>query len=313
MRIVAKTKQSEIASVYIAELKPDTLIEFTESVYPNIPRIKKWIITVSTLDGCPVACKFCDAGFYYKGKLSKDDILSQILYLVDTFYSNRNVPVEKFKIQFARMGEPTLNYNVINVLKDLPTLINAPGLMPSLSTVAPKGCERFLDELIEIKNNYYKSSFQLQFSIHSTNQEQRNNIIPIQKWDFDKIVSYSENFFQKGARKISLNFALDKYSELNVDVLSQYFSPDIFLIKFTPINPTFSAEINKLSSLFTLDNSNKELIKKIEDAGYEVILSFGEQMENRIGSNCGQHILNFLKSGENLKDSYTFDLIRYET
>ena len=67
MRVVARTKQSEIANVYIAELEPDKYIEFAESVYPNIPRNKKWVITISTLDGCPVSCKFfrsLDTGYY---------------------------------------------------------------------------------------------------------------------------------------------------------------------------------------------------------------------------------------------------------
>ncbi|MBI5325530.1 MAG: radical SAM protein [Ignavibacteriae bacterium] len=311
MRVVAKTKQSDIANVYIAELKPETLIEFAESVYPNIPRNKKWVITISTLNGCPVSCKFCDAGVYYKGKLTKDDMLIQILYLIDLYFPNRTVPVEKFKIQFARMGEPTLNNAVIDVLKDLPSLIDAPGLTPSLSTVAPNGCDSFLAQLIEIKNNYYKSNFQLQFSIHSTDEKQRDEIIPVKKWNFRKIIAYSEMYHSNADRKITLNFALDKSYELNPEVLYHYFNPEIFLIKLTPVNPTFSAELNKLSSVFVNANSNHELIDKIKDYGYEVILSIGEQEENKIGSNCGQNLLNYMKSGINLEQAYTYDVIEY--
>ena len=117
MKIIVKTGDENIAMVYMAETEDGKLIEFVESVQPPIPREKKWILTLSTLYGCPVGCRFCDAGIYYEGKLSKDDIMSQIDYLIASRFPDREVPVPKFKIQFARMGEPSFNQNVLNVLQ----------------------------------------------------------------------------------------------------------------------------------------------------------------------------------------------------
>ena len=84
MKIVAKAGSEDIAIVYIADMDPgndrenERLVEFVESLQPPIPRREKWVLIISTLYGCPVGCSFCDAGIHYGGKLSKDDMLSQI-------------------------------------------------------------------------------------------------------------------------------------------------------------------------------------------------------------------------------------------
>ncbi|WP_373419041.1 radical SAM protein [Thermosipho africanus] len=209
MKILEKFGKEEIAYVYLGETSRGNLVEFVESIQPPIPRDEKWVLIVSTLNGCPVQCMMCDAGGFYKGKLTKEEILEQILYLVNTRYSKK-VPVKKFKIQFARMGEPALNNEVLEVLKELPEILDAPGLLPSISTVAPIGTDDFFEELYEIKEKFYRSRFQLQFSIHSTDEKQRDKIIPIKKWNFEKIALYGEKFVREGDRKVTLNFALQE-------------------------------------------------------------------------------------------------------
>ena len=43
----------------------------------------------------------------------------------------------------------------------------------------------------------------------------------------------------------------------------------------------------------------------------EVVLSIGDLQENEIGSNCGQHVMNFLKNNVEIEDSYTFPLQKF--
>ncbi|MCP2620380.1 radical SAM protein, partial [Candidatus Aminicenantes bacterium AC-334-K16] len=249
----------------------------------------------------------CDAGSYFQGKVSKKDILFQIDYLVKKRYPRRKVPVEKFKIQFARTGEPAFNEAVLKVLDSLPALYDAPGLMPCISSVAPRGRESFFEKLLEIKKRKYSRRFQLQFSIHTTNEELRNRVIPIKKWSFSEIARYGERFFDKNGRKIALNFALANGFPLEPEVLLKYFSPDIFLIKITPVNPTYTAIKHQLSSERALEKSH-EILDSISQKGFEVILSIGELEENKIGSNCGQYVLRHLKESTKIRSAYSYEL-----
>lgn len=308
MKIIAKTGRDEIANVYIAETDSGKRIEFVESIQPPLTRDDKWVLILSSLFGCPVGCGFCDAGGYYQGKLSEEELLQQIDFLVTRRFPDRKINSKKFKIQFARMGEPALNNNVLSVLKKLPELYEVPGLLPSLSTVAPLGADAFFEELIEIKNSLYKDKFQMQFSIHTTDEKLRDKLIPIKKWNFAQITEYGERFFSEGDKKITLNFALAKDMPIDTKVLLKYFNPDKFIIKITPINPTFKAQENNFDSYVEPSKTEYELINRIKKAGYDVILSIGELEENNIGSNCGQYLASLEKNCEGLDNSYTYEL-----
>ena len=275
---------------------------------------KKWVLLISSLFGCPVGCPFCDGGTTYKGELSKEEILSQIEFLIRKRFPDGNIPVEKFKVQFARVGEPSFNTAVIEVLSKLPLLYKAPGLIPCLSTIAPAGTDRFFEKLLKLrKNTYQKNDFQLQFSIHTTDEELRNKLIPVKKWSFNKISEYGELFFEEGFRKITLNFALTHNAPLDPSILLNNFNPDKFLIKTTPINPTYTAAKNGISSFIQSENKERaeKLLNELKNAGYQVIKSIGILEENNIGSNCGQYIQTHLSENKELKDGYTYSVKEY--
>lgn len=309
MKIVSKTANNDIATVYIAQTENGKYIEFVESIQPPIPRQDKWVLIISTLFGCPVGCKMCDAGGFYKGKLTKQELLWQIDHLVSQYYPDRKIPVQKFKIQFARMGEPAFNPAVVELLADLPTIYDAPGLLPSVSTVAPQGCEQFFEDLLALKTaNYSGGSFQLQFSLHTTDQNFRDQLIPVKKWSFAEIAEYGERFYTSGDRKITLNFALGRDYKFDVNELARYFSPELFAIKITPINPTLRALENDLGSYIKSDiaDDKNSIVENLKNRGFEVFFSVGELEENKIGSNCGQYIQHYLDSNRKITGSYEY-------
>jgi 23S rRNA (adenine2503-C2)-methyltransferase len=216
------------------------------------------------------------------------------------------VPSKKFKIQFARMGEPSFNPAVLEVLRKLPFMFDAGALMPSLSTIAPRGSEDFMEELIHIKNQYYSGGhFQLQFSIHTTSDELRDRLIPIEKWDFNCIAEYGDAYWMEGDRKITLNFAPIRGWPIDARMLKKYFDPRIFIIKLTPLNPTHKVKEKGLESwIDPFDSSSwAGLIDALKNEGYDVILSIGELDENLIGSNCGQYITIY-RNGEVIERPY---------
>lgn len=310
MKILAETGREDLANVYLAEMRPGKFVEFVHSLQPPFPREEKWVLIVSTLFGCPVSCRICDAGGWYQGKLTAEEILAQIDFMVDLYYPAGDISSKKFKIQFARMGEPSFNPAVLDVLNELPRRYRAPGLIPSVSTIAPNGTDPFFRELPAIKNQYYgNGNFQLQFSIHTTDTAARDRLIPVDKWDFAAIAAYGREFYKEGDRKITLNFALARDSSLSIDVVRRYFDPEIFVIKLTPVNPTINAIKNKIVNGLSGEARGNELpeVKALRAAGYRVIVSIGELEENKIGSNCGQYVKSFLDGEYELNpESYQY-------
>ena len=122
----------------------------------------------------------------------------------------------------------------------------------------------------------------------------------MKKWNFEQISYYANRFHENGDKKITLNFALAKDMPVEPEVLLKYFSPDKFIIKITPINPTHRAMENELTSYIDAYNGHRsyEVINALKSAGYDVILSIGEVEENRIGSNCGQYVMQHLRAAE---------------
>ncbi len=313
IKVHASAGNEGIAVVYIVETSSGNLVECVESVQPPLPRQKKWVLLVSTMFGCPIGCLMCDAGGYYHGKPTKEEIMAQIDFLVSKRFPDGNIPCEQFKIQFARMGEPALNMEVIEVLRELPKRYHAPGLMPSVSTVAPAGCERFFEQLLEVKQEHYPGGrFQFQVSLHTSDAVLRDRFIPVKKLSYAQIAAYGERFYAAGDRKITLNFALARAMPVDPRILVQFFDPEKFLIKITPLNPTYRARENELVSYVDpLDSQHKyEIAQALESAGYQVIISIGQAEENYIGSNCGQYLRRHLASGDPMKDGYTYQVIK---
>jgi 23S rRNA (adenine2503-C2)-methyltransferase len=311
MKVHASAGNEDIAMVYIVETSTGNLVECVESVQPPLPREKKWVLLVSTMFGCPVGCLMCDAGGYYHGKPTKDEILAQIDFLVEKRFPGGDIPCEQFKIQFARMGEPSLNLHVLDVLQELPRRYHAPGLMPSISTVTPAGTERFFERLLEIKQEYFSNGhFQFQVSLHTTDVNLRDRFIPVKKWSYAQIGKYGERFYTPGDRKITLNFALAQGMPVDPSVLLQFFNPEKFLIKITPLNPTYRARENELISYINPVGVEQkyEIIQALQDSGYQIILSIGETEENYIGSNCGQFLRRHLKADVPMENGYTYQV-----
>ncbi len=308
MKVIAKTGNDELASVYIAQSDQGKLMEFVESVPPPFTREEKWVLIISTLYGCPIKCKFCDAGNFFSGKPTKEELFFQVDYLIKNRFGGKHVPSKKFKIQFSRMGEPSFNPAVLEVLDEFPNRYDAPGFYPSLSTIAPKGADDFLEQLLIIKDKHYGERFQFQFSIHSTDLAQRKWLIPVKTWDFDKMAAFGKNFHHGSDQKVTLNFALADDTIIEPIVLLKHFNPEEFLIKITPVNPTYIATQNNYRSSKLTSHEYDGIVNSLKKVGYEVIVSIGDLTENEIGSNCGQHVMNFLKNKVKFDDSYTFPL-----
>ncbi len=309
MEIFKEIGKDDIAKVYIGKTRRGNLVEFVESI-PTGKVEDKWVLIVSTLNGCPIGCKMCDAGLFYKGLLTYDEIMEQIEYPITKRFPEGKPRTKRFKVQFARMGEPSFNMAVLDVIKHLGD--RYPNFYPSISTVAPKGTDEFFKKLMDIKKSMFPFTFQLQFSIHTTDFEHRKNLIPVKTWSFEEMAEYGIKFYDPGGKKITLNFALAKENKVDARAVREHFPKEYFLIKITPLNPTVNARKNSLNNDIDLKTGlprkHIKFIKDLMNLGYDVIVALNrsETEENRIGSNCGQHVLNYLRSNMKLSDAYLY-------
>lgn len=287
-----------IATLYLAEpLGGRGAFEFVDAVDPGTPREDKWVVMISTQYGCAVGCRICDAGLAgYGGNIEADLLLAQIRAALASHPELDPARVPKLKVHFARMGEPSFNPGVLDCLARLARegvgKGPLPGLLPSLSTVAP-ACSvsrGFMERLARIKEESFgNGSFQLQFSLHSTDEAARRAIIPIRTWSFQEIARYGECWFRPGDRRISLNFALASGIPFDPAALSREFSPERFLVKFTPVNPTSRADKNGLTRVWL--EAPEEIVRfkeELERRGFRAIVNpaWPEEIEGRV--TCGQ-------------------------
>ena len=294
MRLVASSGNPDLAMVHVAEDEGGRRFEFVDSIQPPRSRSEKWVVIVSTMFGCPVGCQICDAGGGYQGKLDAEGMLWQVREAVSQRFGNGDPPrTDMLKVQFARMGDPALNDQVLEALIGLRQAYPDTNVVASVSTVGPVSSRRFLTKLQKVKEDHYpKGIFQLQFSIHSTDQEVRSRLCPIKTLSFDEMAEIGRGFRTNGDKRVTLNFCLIDGIPIDPVVVRHHFDPEHFLIKLTPLNPTSRAAEAGLVSLIEKDREDAAhgYIDTFRAQGFDVLLSIGEYEENQIGSNCGQYL-----------------------
>ena len=290
INVISRFSIQSVATTYIAYLRGDKrkIIEFVESTPPPYrDRNKKWVIILSSQIGCKMGCKFCDATNYYFGNLDTEEILEQVDCVLERHRGIYPQSIQKFKIQFARMGEPSLNMNVIDSMLMIKKRFN--NFIPCVATIAPAGSQTFFERLLMIRNDFY--DFQLQFSINYTDSTIRNYAMPAKKMSLEWISDYIDRFHNRGKRRVVLNFAIDSTESVNPEIIRSIFDPDKVIVKLTPINPTQNAKRNRFAiceDFETIDNRLKKVSGKLSDYGFESIISIGDMKENIVLSNCGQ-------------------------
>ncbi len=301
MKIIEQRQAPGLATLYLAELSEGRRIEFVDTLEPEVPKTSKWVMMISTQVGCAVGCRMCDAGaFGYQGNLSAAEMLDQVRCIVarNPDLDARRHP--KLKVHFARMGEPSLNPAVLEALRLLAWEFSGPGLIASISTVAPKSpaLASWFEELIRIKDECYpQGRFQLQFSLHATDEAVRREIVPIKKWTLEEVADYGRRFVKPGDRKVTLNFAPGPGESLDANRIAEVFDPKFFLIKVTPINPTLAAQRSRTTHVWAqAPESVRQAAAALQARGFEVILSpsYPEEIESE--TSCGQLWSENLKS-----------------
>lgn len=260
---------------------------------------KKWVATISTQKGCPMKCKFCDCPrFGFHGNAT----VHELAYEIQTILDGETIDhTERFNVHFARMGEPTFNWNVIdfakNVLKPLVgKYIEAKTIHPVVSTMLPKSNKR-LEEFIlnwcNIKNEEYNGEAGLQFSINSTDDEQRNSQFNGMSLSLAEISNLGEKLPMPKGRKYTLNFAVTASTILDAKRLSALFDKNKFIVKITPIHETNSAIANgfDVTTSYTDYDVYREFEQPLVAEGWDVIVFVPSKEEDSDRITCGNALI----------------------
>lgn len=261
---------------------------------PLIPLTDKWVFSISTQYGCSMGCQFCDVPKVGPGiNCSLHDMQQQVLLGLKTHtevtYSNR------LNIHYARMGEPTWNPNVLDHARWMKEHIDPEfNVHPVLTTMMPRKNEwlkTMLHSWMRIKNRVYHGNAGLQLSINSTDEDERKRIFSSNSMTIPEIASVCEGMVPVG-RKITLNFPVCQWT-VDPSVLRQWFDPERFLVKLTPMHVTDASQKfgHETAGDYTTLAPYEPLAKAIRDAGFEVLIFIASREEDHGFITCGNAAL----------------------
>ena len=265
----------------------------------DVDLTEKWVATISTQKGCPMKCKFCDCpkfGFY--GNATEDEMR----YEVETILNGEDVKhTDRFNVHFARMGEPTFNFAVLDFAKNslrnlVSNHIKAKIIHPVVSTMLPKNNKRLEEFLLEwcfIKNEIYNGEAGLQFSINTTDNEQRNEQFNGMSLSLEEISQIAKKLPMPKGRKYTLNFAVTSQTILNAKELSRLFDKEKFIVKITPIHKTNSAIKNgfDVTTSYSDYDVYRQFEKPLIDEGWQVIVFVPSKEEDSDRITCGNALI----------------------
>lgn len=273
--------------------KEDMVAEAVLYQYENY--YKRTVICCSVMSGCPVGCKFCGTGSKFIRNLTAEEIVEQInIVLKDkNLIDDINEKCEKLQFMFMSMGEPMLNWDEVEkaIIQLNQKFSNAQLL---LSTI---GCDddKTFSKIIRLSKKIDKIG--LQFSIHKSNDKERNILIPFRKkMNLQKIRDAGMIWWRETGRHPFLNYCVDGTNNTakNFEELTNLFSPVVF-------NFTFSVVCSPDENMKDAAFRNLDVIKRFQDKflkkGYNVRM-FDPAGQDDIGGGCGQlwYVQKWLKS-----------------
>ncbi len=245
---------------------------------------ERTVICCSTMSGCPVGCSFCGTGKKFIKNLTSLEIVQQIAQVLsDQGITDINSKGKRFQIMFMSMGEPMLNWsNVGAAIYQLHSVYPNAELL--ISTIGVNNDEVFGDIIAQSQEI---NKMGLQFSIHKSNDEDRNILIPYQnKMPLTKIRDAGIAWWKETGRHPYLNYCIDGTNNTEEDFknLTQLFSPMIFNFTFSVV---CSADETMKDAGFKNLNKIEEFQNKFLQAGYNTRV-FDPSGQDDIGGGCGQ-------------------------
>ena len=255
---------------------------------------EKLVVTVSSQKGCPMKCNFCDCPKYgFKGNVSRIELVSEITTGIALSKIQRG---KRLNVHFARMGEPTFNYDVIKAANDIAEISKDifEEYHPVVSTMCPKNninLKYFLNEWIHSGyKNGGEDGYGLQFSINTLDENNRNEMFRNMSLPLYQIGKLIESLPSPKKRKLTLNFAVTSKSNLDPEIMNKYFDKEKCIVKITPIHETIEA-INNGYEIVDKFDVYEQFEKPLVKNGWDVIVFVPSKEEDEDRITCGNSLI----------------------
>lgn len=263
---------------YVFE-KDDIAIEAVLYKYPTYN--ERTVLCISTMCGCPVGCRFCGTGDYFVRSLTADEIVAQATHILETQIEGIDPKsIQKLQIMVMSMGEPALNKSLENAFEILHEKYPNAALL--ISSSGPKV------DYSWIRNMSRRiPTVGLQFSIHESTDEKRNELIPFKaKLNLSEIAQEGLEWHKATGRKPYFNYCAHQNNNTDQDVQRLYdlFPPNVWEATVSVIceRDAHAQAKNDHQRNLAVEFGNKLLSK-----GYNVRV-FDPAGQDTIGGGCGQ-------------------------
>ena len=196
-------------------------------------RSERFLVGVSCMSGCPVKCKFCATAKLKRWRnLTAKEIVDQVEFILNQNPQYNPLNAKEFKINYTRMGEPFLNIdNVREAVEEIDKWI--PNTHHYISTIGVKDSDF----------SWIKDNITLQISLHSLDEERRNDLIP---YKLKKTIKELGEIRTESNLKTTVNLTLVDEEDFDIEELKKYFDPERYFIKLSPINTNEVSDGNEM-------------------------------------------------------------------
>jgi 23S rRNA (adenine2503-C2)-methyltransferase len=167
----------------------------------STPASRRGTICLSSQAGCAVNCKFCMTALLgLQRNLTAGEIVGQVLLVLNDH--TIEIGRDRINLVFMGQGEPFLNYE--NFMAAVRLLVEGAGIAESRMTVSTSG---ILPRIADFGREPVRP--QLAISLNGTNQELREQVMPIsRKWKLDELMDAARNFPLRPRERLTFEYVL---------------------------------------------------------------------------------------------------------
>ena len=232
-------------------------------------------LCVSSQVGCNMGCKFCESG-----RLKKVRNLETYEMVLQLLQVEHDLGIRISHLVLMGIGEPFDNYdNVINFID----IINDPKGLALGSRHITVSTSGIVPKIKEFINN--GKQVNLAISLHASNNELRNKIMPINKvYNLDMLMETIKEYINKTNRRVTFEYVLlsgVNDSKENAIELSKLLSKLNCYVNLIPYNETSHIEYKKSSQ-----NKIMEFYDTLKKNNINVTIR--KEFGNSVSAACGQ-------------------------